>query len=97
MSEDQGSDGFGMWAIIGTVGPREGGRLCDRGGVYRLTPVSEEVARAFAVRNRPRPVHVYGLQLPKPAPVEVEAQRQAEAYMRAEDERYGPDDFDEME
>lgn len=32
--------------------------------VYRLTPVSEQVARAFAERNRPRPVHVYELQLP---------------------------------
>ena len=35
--------------------------------VYRLTPVTEEVARAFAARNRPRPVHVYELQLPAPA------------------------------
>ncbi len=34
--------------------------------VYRLTPVSEQVARAFAVRNQPRPVHIYELQLPAP-------------------------------
>ena len=31
--------------------------------VYRLTPVSEQVARAFAIRNQPRPVQVYELQL----------------------------------
>ncbi len=31
--------------------------------VYRLTPVSEQVARAFAIRNTPRPVHIYELQL----------------------------------
>lgn len=36
--------------------------------VYRLTPVTEEIARAFAIRNRPRPVHVYELQLPAPQP-----------------------------
>jgi len=34
--------------------------------VYRLTPVTEQVARAFAARNRPRPVQVYELQLPAP-------------------------------
>lgn len=33
--------------------------------VYRLTPVSEDVARAFARRSRPRPVHVYELQPPR--------------------------------
>ena len=36
--------------------------------LYRLTPVTEEVARAFARRSRPRPVYVYELQLPAPAP-----------------------------
>jgi len=35
--------------------------------IYRLTPVSEEVARAFAKRNRPRPVYVYELALPAPS------------------------------
>ena len=35
--------------------------------IYRLTPVSEDVARAFAERNRPRPVYVYELALPAPA------------------------------
>jgi hypothetical protein len=34
--------------------------------LYRLTPVSEAVARAFAARNRPRPVYVYELALPAP-------------------------------
>ena len=32
--------------------------------VYRLTPVTEQVVRAFAARNQPRPVYVYELQLP---------------------------------
>lgn len=41
--------------------------------IYRLTPVSEEIARAFAARNKPRPVHVYELQLPAPREVESEA------------------------
>jgi len=35
--------------------------------IYRLTPVSEEVARAFAKRNRLRPVYVYELALPAPS------------------------------
>jgi len=35
--------------------------------IYRLTPVSEDVARAFAKRNRPRPVYVYELALPAPS------------------------------
>jgi hypothetical protein len=34
--------------------------------LYRLTPVSEAVARTFAKRNRPTPVYVYELQLPAP-------------------------------
>lgn len=33
--------------------------------VYRLTPVTETVARAFAARNQPRPVYVYELALPE--------------------------------
>lgn len=32
--------------------------------IYRLIPVSEEIARAFAVRNQPRPVHMFELQFP---------------------------------
>lgn len=36
--------------------------------VYRLTPVSEDVARAFARRSRPQPVQVYELALPEPRP-----------------------------
>lgn len=36
--------------------------------VYRLTPVTEVVARAFAARNQARPVHVYDLALPAPNP-----------------------------
>lgn len=36
--------------------------------LYRLTPVTEEVARAFAARSSPRPVHVYELLPPEPRP-----------------------------
>jgi hypothetical protein len=50
--------------------PAEDGKAITQyfGGhtLYRLTPVSEEVARAFAERNRPRPVYVYELALPAP-------------------------------
>jgi len=37
--------------------------------VYRLTPVSEEVARAFAEGNQPRPVTQYELKQIEPPPV----------------------------
>lgn len=42
--------------------------------VYRLTPTSEEIARAFAARHQPRPVHTWELQLsaPEEIPAEVE-------------------------
>ena len=40
---------------------------------YRLTPVSEQVARMFAERNRTWPVYVYELQLA--APVTRDEQR----------------------
>jgi len=40
--------------------------------IYRLTPVTELVARAFAMRNQPRPVHIYELQLPAPK-MEIES------------------------
>lgn len=39
--------------------------------IYRLTPVTEEIARAFAISNRPRPVTVYqlpSLSAPNPSP-----------------------------
>lgn len=36
------------------------------GSVYRLTPVSEMVARAFAARNTPRPVSTEHWKLPAP-------------------------------
>ena len=35
------------------------------GSVYRLTPTTEEIARAVAPRNQPAPVHLW--ELPKPA------------------------------
>lgn len=42
--------------------------------IYRLTPVSEAVARRFAILNRPRPVTLFDLALPEaisdePAPL----------------------------
>jgi hypothetical protein len=37
--------------------------------VYRLTPCSEEAARAVALRNKPEPVHQWEMPQPKlPAP-----------------------------
>lgn len=39
--------------------------------LYRLTAVSEEVARAAAKQNRPEPVHQW--ELPKPTPKPVRA------------------------
>lgn len=53
------------------IPPGEDGKMVTQyfGGhtVYRLTPVTEEVAMAYAARNRPRPVYVYELQLPERA------------------------------
>ena len=40
--------------------------------VYRETPVSEEVARAFVRASQPRPVHTYQLKLAEPQVVEQE-------------------------
>lgn len=34
------------------------------GSIYRVTPVSEEVARAFAAISRPEPIHRWELALP---------------------------------
>ncbi|MBE2198401.1 MAG: hypothetical protein IAE79_07295 [Anaerolinea sp.] len=34
------------------------------GSVYRMTPVTEDIARAYARVNKPRPVEVWGLALP---------------------------------
>jgi len=61
--------------LCGKIGridiPGEDGKAITQyfGGhtIYRLTPVSEDVARAFAKRNRPRPVYVYELALPAPS------------------------------
>lgn len=36
--------------------------------VYRMTPVSEEIARAFSAQNQPRPVYIYELELPERIP-----------------------------
>lgn len=34
--------------------------------VYRVTPCTEDVARAFAAGNRPQPVSLWQLELPMP-------------------------------
>ncbi|OFZ55001.1 MAG: hypothetical protein A2428_03250 [Bdellovibrionales bacterium RIFOXYC1_FULL_54_43] len=39
------------------------------GSVYRLTPTSEEAARAVAKRNVPQPVHQWELPAPPSGPV----------------------------
>jgi hypothetical protein len=35
--------------------------------IYRLTPCTEQVARAFALGHQPRPVYIYELALPEPS------------------------------
>ncbi len=56
--------------------PTENGQMITQyfGGdsIYRLTAVSEAVARAFAARNVPRPVSIYDLKLAAPEPEEEE-------------------------
>lgn len=47
--------------------------------VYRLTPVSEEVAQAFAARNQPRPVYKWELQLSAPKEIPVEGEFEDES------------------
>lgn len=42
------------------------------GSVYRMTPVSEEVARAVALRNQPTPVHRWELPVPQESPPRVQ-------------------------
>lgn len=37
------------------------------GSLYRLTPCTAEVAKAFAVKNQPQPVHLFQLELPETA------------------------------
>lgn len=32
--------------------------------LYRMTPCTAEVAKAYAVNNQPRPVHLFQLELP---------------------------------
>lgn len=39
-------------------------RYFSGGALYSMTPVSEEVARAFADMNKARPVSIYELKLP---------------------------------
>lgn len=42
--------------------------------IYRLTPCTEQVARAFALGHQPRPVYVYELQLPAPRPISTKGE-----------------------
>lgn len=41
------------------------------GSVYRITPTTEEIARAVALRNQPEPVHRW--ELPRPADDDAES------------------------
>lgn len=41
--------------------------------IYRLTPVTEEIARAVAACNQPKPVHRWELRKPELAAGEVDA------------------------
>lgn len=44
--------------------------------IYRLTPTTEEIARAIAAQNQPQPVRSW--ELPKPAALEVDQGRGVE-------------------
>lgn len=49
--------------------------------VYRMTPVSEEAARAVALRNQPEPVHRWELPAPlAAAPVRTDNEDEDDAY-----------------
>lgn len=67
---DQKNDDFGV--EIGRIDIPSGDSFITQyfGGsaVYRMTPVSEEIARAFSARNQPRPVFIYELELPERIP-----------------------------
>jgi hypothetical protein len=71
------------------TGQAEGFTTVYFGGssVYRLTPTTEEVARAVAKDNQPRPVSLY--ELPRPREVAVAASR----YDRPSDDRDDDQEF----
>jgi hypothetical protein len=54
--------------------------------LYRVTPTTEEIARAVAARNRPEPVHRWELEKPDTAPAVLEG--------RDERDDDGPDFYD---
>lgn len=54
--------------------------------VYRITPVSEDAARAAARQNVPRPVHQWELPKPGPKPVPEEDRFADGGYPRDDDD-----------
>lgn len=62
-------------------------QLFGGGSVYRITPTTEQVARAVALRNQPEPVHRWELPAPR-AVAEAEP-----AYVQ----EYEPDEDDDPE
>lgn len=60
------------------------------GSIYRLTAVSEEMARAVAKGSQPRPVHQW--ELPKPDDEEDEDAKHREAFDAAAGIRDGDDE-----
>lgn len=54
------------------IGPDETGteqfntQYFGGGALYRLTPTTEEIAKATAYQNRPRPVHIWAPRLSAP-------------------------------
>lgn len=59
--------------------------------VYRMTPITESMALAFATRNRPRPVHVYELQASMTRRVVHDFENDVD--YEFEDEDHGPPDY----
>lgn len=54
--------------------------------VYRLTPCSEEAARAVALRNKPEPVHAW--ELPQPKLEAPRSSRDAAGNFDPDEDRY---------
>ena len=65
--------------------------------VYRETPVSEEVARAFVRASQPRPVHLYQLKLPAPQVIEPDDGNLEQRQLRDVDGLRYRDVYDEDE
>lgn len=65
------------------------------GSVYRLTPVSEEIAKGVALRNQPEPVHRWELPAPKLAAEVPPMEHGYDPYNDDDDETYD-EEYDQM-